>query len=170
MTNPYIIIALLVVWLGSVAGVGAWQNNAGHTAERLTWEKRANVELSTANSKIKALEDAYRLREQMHAVEISSIDTQYTKELQDAKTVTDALIVRARNGDLRLHDPYATANAGCGNTLPEATTSTGQRDGETRSELPKPTTEFLLAEAGRADEVVKQLDACQQVMIEDRSH
>ena len=30
--NPYIIIAILIAWIGSLAAVGHWQNGTGHTA------------------------------------------------------------------------------------------------------------------------------------------
>jgi prophage endopeptidase len=170
MINPYLIIVLLLAWLGSLVGVGYWQHHAGITETTLAYSQRDNNNLSVANSKIKSLEEAYRLAEQVHAANINLISTQYQKELDNANIKTADLVRGARAGTFRLRDPGAKDNDSCGNRAAQTTASTGERDGETRGELSKPFAEFLIAESGRADEIVNQLTACQQVVIEDRAH
>jgi hypothetical protein len=166
--NPYAILAAVLLWGASVGAVGVWQNNAGRTTEKLVYETRANTELSAANSKIKSLEEAYRLREQLHAAEMNAIDTQYRKELEDAKTVTDDLIVRARTGAIRLRDPGVKASHACGDKLPEAATGPGGPDGAGDRGLSADASEFRLALTGRGKRVSKKLASCQKLIAEDR--
>ena len=175
--NPYAIIALLIAWGLSLAGVGWWQRNDGETAERSAWQGRENAELVAANGKIKTLEEGARKAEQDKAAALAAISTDYERKLSDAnkQRAADAAAVRA--GSLRLRDPSSPGLHACGGLATETAAGTGQRDGGAAGEL-SPTTAgvlsaaasgFLLDLVNEADDVARQLAACQRVVIEDRN-
>jgi hypothetical protein len=168
MINPYLIIVLLLAWLGSLVGVGYWQHHAGITETTLAYTQRDNNNLSVANSKIKSLEEAYRLAEQVHAAQISTIADSYEKELKDANDKTVTLITAARAGTIRLRDP-GSSNAACGNSAAKTTASTGERDGARDGGLSADASEFLLGLTGRCNGVSKKLAACQAIVVSDRA-
>lgn len=169
MINPYLIIALLLAWLASVVGVGYWQHSAGVTATTLAYAKRDNADLAAANSKIKALEETYRLAEQLRAAQISNIADTYEKELKNANDKTTALIAAARAGTVRLHDPQAARLPADGSHTAQTITGPGGCDDQAGAELSEPSAEFLLALTGEADDVTRQLGACQAVVRSDRA-
>lgn len=166
--NPYAIIGLLLAWILSLAGVGYWQNEAGHIAEHDTWQTSENGELRTANDRIKTLEEGARKAEQDKAKALDAISTDYERKLSDAnkQRAADAAAVRA--GSLRLRDPSSTGLHACGSLPTEAATGPGQRDGGAAGELSAAASGFLLDLANEADDVARQLAACQRVVIEDR--
>jgi len=168
MLNPYVILALLVAWGLSLVGVGAWQRHDGKVTERAVWQIRENDEIRMANSKIRSLEEGARKAEQDKAIALATISTDYERKLSDAnkQRAADAAAVRA--GSLRLRDPSATGLRACGSIATETATGTSQRDGGTAGELSGAASEFLLDLANEADDVARQLAACQQVVIEDR--
>lgn len=166
--NPYTIIGLLVAWALSLAGVGAWQNTAGHVAERTTWQTRENDQLHTANALIKTLEEGARRTEQAHAEALASISTDYQGRLSNATKQIAADRAAVRNGTLRLRDPGTSGICANTSNVPGLAASTSGRDDGTDGRLSDQTAEFLLTEADRADSIVDQLTACQQVVRADR--
>ena len=166
--NPYLIIGLLIVWIASLAGVGYWQNDAGHVAERTTWQTRENDELRTANDKIKKLEEDHRKAEHDHAAAVAAISTDYERKLSDAnkQRASDAAAVRA--GTLRLRDPNPTGFRACGGIGLQVGTGASGRDGGTSGDLSAAASGFLLELANDADDVARQLAACQAVVVKDR--
>lgn len=167
--NPYTIIALIGAWCLSLAGVGYWQNNAGHVAERTAWQTSENGELRMANDRIKTLEEDARKAEQDKAVALDAISTDYERKLSDANKQRAADIAAVRAGSLRLRDPNPTGLRACGGLATEAAASAGQRDGGAAGELSTAASGFLLDLANEADDVARQLTACQRVVIEDRN-
>jgi len=167
--NPYAIIVALVIWIASLAGVGYWQNGAGHSAERVAWQAKDNVELAAANAKILQMETDARASEQAHAQTQSDISTDYERKLQDAQTQRQKDIAAARSGALRLRDPGASAQQSCGGSAGQDAASASGRDGAAEPGLSGPAAEFLLSEADRADAIVQQLGACQAVILADRA-
>jgi len=167
--NPYLIIGLLIGWLASLAGVGWWQNDAGHVAERTAWQKRENSELRTANDKIRSMQDSARRNEQLHAAALADVSTNYQKELSNAikQRAADVAAVRAGTLRLRYHNPpsiYAI-----GDSPAETGPGAGGCDGPKGAELPQSIVADLLGLAADADDVTRQLTACQRVIIEDRA-
>lgn len=167
--NPYAILALLVAWGLSLAGVGWWQRSDGETVERSAWQGRDNTELVAANGKIKTLEEDARKAEQDKAAALTAISTDYERKLSDAnkQRAADAAAVRA--GSLRLRDPSAPGLHACGGLAAETAAGTGQRDGGAAGDLSAAASGFLLDLANEADDVARQLAACQRVVIEDRA-
>lgn len=164
--NPRIAMAVIGAWLISLAAMGYWQNRAGHIAERGEWQARETSELRMANREIERLNGEARAKERQHAENMSSIATSYEKEMQNEKRKTDVLVADLLAGSLVLHDP-AGQSPGASETG-ATPASTGERDGETGCQLSTAAARFLLEEAGRADAIVEQLTACQQVVVSDR--
>jgi prophage endopeptidase len=168
MTNPYVIIGLIVVWLASCAGVGYWQHQDGVTVTTEKYERRDNLALSKANNRITELEQQYRAEEQAHAVRMSSIADTYEKELKNANDKTTALIAAARTGTFRLRDPQAARLPTLGSHPAQTAAGPGRSDGQAGAELSGTTVEFLISLTGEADDITRQLGACQAVVRSDR--
>lgn len=167
--NPYLIIALLLAWGASLFGVGSWQNKAGHVAERTTWQTRENTELRTANGKIKVLEEGARKAEQDHADALAVISTDYERKLTHANEQRAADVAAVRVGTIRLRDPNPPGLRACGSIAPETGAGTSGRDGRAPGELSEQAAEFLYGFANDADDIVRQLGACQRVVAADRA-
>lgn len=166
--NPWIALGLVLAWVASLAGVGYWQNDAGHTAERVAWQTRDNEELRKANAKIIALNDAARQTEQQNAAKVAAIATDYERKLKDAKTQRDHDIADAYSGAIGLRIPSTSGITAGGSEAATTTAATGQCNGGTATELPRETVANLLALADDADEITNQLAACQEVIRADR--
>lgn len=165
--NPYVIIGLLVAWLLSATGVGWWQNAAGHTAERSTWQGRENKELVDANASIKRLEEEARDTERKHVLALANIDRRYQKELQDAEDQKARDVAAARAGRIVLRIPSPCKGPDGGATSGVASTP-GSGDGQKTAELPREVAANLFALADDANAVVRQLTECQAVILDDR--
>jgi hypothetical protein len=166
--NPYLILAAVLVWLASSAGVGYWQNQAGHAAERGKWQARENEQLTTANAKIMELQEAARAEERAKAQAVAAISEKYEKEKIDAAAQKARDIAAARAGALSLRIPAPSCPGAGGGETGAAPAAAGERDGRAPGELPREVTANLLALADDADEVVQQLSACQAVVRADR--
>ena len=165
--NPYFLLAAAVAWALSLAAVGTWQNDAGHTAERSDWQARENVELRTANVKIAELNNKVRADETAHATRLNTVSTEYQKDLKNAKAQREKDIAAARLGTLSLRFTPAHVDPG-GSGGGETASGASGCDGGTTGELPRPLTADLFQLVGDADEVVHQLQACQGVVRSDR--
>jgi hypothetical protein len=166
--NPYVIIGLGAAWLASLVGIGYWQNEAGHIAERTEWQTRENGELRTANATIKALQEKARKSEHDHAAALATVSTDYERKLGDANKQRAADAAALRAGTLRLRDPSPTGLRSCGSLGAKIGTSPGERDGAQGGELSDAAAGFLLDLASDADDVARQLAACQEVVVKDR--
>jgi len=166
--RPWLILAVAGFWLMSLTIVGFWQNNAGRQDERAVWQVRENEELRLANAKIIELNDTARNTERQHAEQVAGLSARYEKEKADVGKTKDAVIAELRAGHRSLRDPgaasFKTAGSGTGKTDAAAS----QCDGGARSQLSQPTAEFLVTLASEADAIVKQLTACQAVILADR--
>lgn len=166
--NPWAIVGALLLWIATLAGVGYWQNEAGHTAERVIWQGRENKELVDANRRITELNEKYRRREQEHTAALDALSITYEGKLKNANKKTDDLIRAARDGAFRLRDPGAAACQTSGGDLPKTGPGAGQRDGPGDGGLSTVATEFLLRLTGRCNTVRDKLTTCQAIVREDR--
>lgn len=163
---PLLLAAAAVLYIHAY---GHQQFVLGEKAERAAWLARENAQLTKANAKIKALEEKYRQQEQDAADAIAVISTNYQKDLSNVKAEKDRVIAGLRGGTFRLRIPVAARfGAGRGTAAEVAAPACG-RDGEARTELPIEASEFLVGLTSEADEVVKQLGACQAVINADRT-
>jgi hypothetical protein len=165
--NPWAILGLGAAWAVTLGVAGAWQNHAGHVAERVDWQRRDNAELRTANVRIQELEGQRRAEEERHALELDSIAMKHEKEISDAATQKTSDVAAARAGALSLRIP-TTCESPARDAGGEAAAGAGVGDGGATAELPREITADLYALADDADAIVLQLNACQAVVRSDR--
>lgn len=166
--NPYFLLAIVVAFVVSNIGMYVMGKSDGRTDERAAWMERELVQREAYAKKERELQDAYRKKEQESARDMAAVSAAYQRELNHANAAKDRALADLRAGRLRLRDPGARSQPPCGSGLPEAGAGAAGRDGEARGELSGATAEFLVALAGEADQVARQLAACQAVVIEDR--
>ncbi len=166
--NPWIIVGFLVALIAVGAGGYLKGEHDGTTAEKAVWQKRDNDELRTANARILELEEQARSEERRHAEELAAISAGFEKEKANAAIQKDRDVAAARAGalSLRIHSPCKDPGGSEGSA---ASAPASERDGAATIELPREVTANLFALADDADEVVKQLTACQAVIKADRA-
>jgi Fe-S cluster biogenesis protein NfuA len=165
--NPWLLLGVALAWIASLVWVGSWQNEAGHTAERVSWQTKENAELVAANTKIQRLNAEARATEQAHQTNLADIGAQHEKDKADAEARRIRDVDDARSGALKLRVAGACKGAGSSGTT-QAPAAAGQRDEATTAELPGEVAANLFALADDADEQARQLTACQAVIVEDR--
>lgn len=172
---PYRILAVVLLWLGSLAAVGIWQHHAGAMGERVTWQAKEVTEQATAAAQFKALYDAARKAEQDNAAKMAALAAAYERKLTDANKQRAADIAAVRAGIIRLRDPGAAVPT-CPSATAQAGSAAGGSDGVQGGGLSAApagllsgqTSEWLIDFAADADEITRQLAACQQVIVRDR--
>lgn len=159
----------------------SWASTAG--VDKGKAEIRAEFSVRDAAALAEAHAEKDRAIRDKEAAERKSLEavtaasTNYQKGLTDGKKTVDAAVARARAG-FRLRDPGRTAGpAECpaDRGAPAGAAPAG-RDGAAGTELPgtasvvlsAEASEFLIRLAGEADDVVRQLNACQGVIMADR--
>lgn len=165
----YVALGCVILWLGSLVAIGAWQNDAGRQSERLVWQQRDNQELVAANAAIQKGNAEARATEHRHAAELADIAGKYEEIRQNAKAQKDQDLAAARAGALRLRyatSPAQTADLGAASSV---ASTPGGGNGAASGDLPPEITANLFALADDADEIVHQLSACQDVVRQDRS-
>lgn len=168
MINPWIILGVLIAWIGSLVSVGYWQNGVGEESERVIWQGKENKEIKDANAKILELTYTARDKENKHNVALNDVSKTYQEKLTNVDIEKDKFIAGVRNGTIVLRQPATRSEKAGGSIGSETIASASGRDGEARAELYDTTSEFLLSESARADKIVEQLNACQAVVLEDR--
>ena len=168
LSNPWLILGVVLVWLASLVGVGTWQRSDGATTERAKWVERENAELVAANAKIIELNAAARAQEARHAASLAVISTGHQQEIKNAQAQAIADRAAVRAGGLRLYDVAAPGLRACGSLPSPPGATAGGRDGRAAGELSGEATQFLFDLANDADAVARQLAACQRVVRADR--
>ena len=170
IANPYVILALLVAWLASTAGVGYWQRHDGAAQVMVACQRTQAAESARATVAIQAAQAAARASEQKYAAGLATISTTYQEALTHAQTQHTADLAAIRSGALRLRVQYPAAASvlpGDGSASTTAATA-GGRDGSQGSDLPGAVAVDLLTLADDADNIARQLAACQAVIVQDR--
>ncbi|HEX7116256.1 MAG TPA: lysis system i-spanin subunit Rz [Steroidobacter sp.] len=154
-------------WLWSAVDKAGYER--GVSEERAKWVARESEELAAANALIEKLQREARAAEQAHAKELAAISKRYQENLRNVEKARDAHIAALRAGALRLRDPEAPAcESACGGGVSEASAAAGGRNGPAGGELSAEASEFLLRLTAEADEVARQLQACQEIIRSDR--
>ncbi len=123
------------------------------------WQESEQKAIVASRAQAKETEDAHR-------AELAAQAKRYEKEKADDKLKHANDITAVRSGAIKLRDAAATC-ASAGNDA-KAANATGSGDGGKGAELSGAASEFLLSLANEADDIVKQLSACQQVILSDR--
>lgn len=163
-------VLLLAAVVAAIYAYGQQQFGLGEKAERSAWLERENTALTRANTRIKELEDLARAKERQHAQDMAAASAQYQEDLKHEKAAKDRAVADLRSGALRLRIPVACPEGAGGSGATAPGPGAGRRDGETRAELSVPAAEFLVGLASEADEVVRQLAACQRVIEKDSQY
>jgi hypothetical protein len=130
------------------------------------WQGKANKELADVNTKYAELQTKYREKERQFAVDQAAIAEKYRKEREDNDRKKNAVIAGLRSRAIVLRDPGSAQS--CGSSPGEATAPAPGSDGKAGTELSPELAQFLVGEADRADGIVKQLAACQEIVESDR--
>lgn len=164
---------LAIEALAAVAiAIAAFLYGSSVTADRLNAIHEARVQaVNMANAQAHAaLVEEMRENERQHADSMAALDAKYTKELTHEKAEADRIIADLRTDAVRVRDEFTCADGAAQGGEGKTGTSTGLGDDRKAGGLQKPHVEFLLSEAGRADEAVKQLQACQAIVRQDRNN
>ncbi|OBU85503.1 lysis system i-spanin subunit Rz [Chromobacterium subtsugae] len=137
----------------------------------LGWEMRAVlaqrdaavVRASQAQQQAVATQAA-RMHERQVAADDAATAAAYEKDLEDGKLELQAALAR-HAAALRLHQQQPAAGRG---DLPAAAASAGQRDGAAPADFSAAHGDDALRLAAEADDVVRQLSACQALIRSDR--
>ena len=164
-------VAVVLIILVITALFGRGQFEHGRRTERAEWLARDNVALKQANTRIQQLEEQGRVKERQHAQDMAVAEADYQEGLKHERAAKDRVIADLRSGALRLRVAVTEANNtdnNSGNAAATLGTGTAGGDGAARAELSDAAAEFLVGLAGEADEVTRQLSACQAVVVADR--
>lgn len=115
---------------------------------------KAAVIIATAKA-----ETAARESERKQAAAILAATDKLTKENDHARETVAALTADLRSGALKLRERFT-----CPARVPGAAASPGVGDEAAAGGLSGEDAEFLVSEASRADEVARQLTACQAII------
>ena len=165
--NLWAILGGVLIVLALLVGVGRWQNEAGHVAERTAWQERENKELVAANAEILRLHDDVVEQEKRHLVALDVIAIDHQKEIAKNENQKQRDVADARSGalGLRFHATCPRTDTGQGS---EAGTATSIGDGRTEVELSPETVDALYQIVNDADRNTDQLREAQAVIREDR--
>lgn len=158
--------------LGIIAVIGLMAITSGVTwrvASRYTesgWQAREATINAAAAAKIKAATDRVLDIQRAAGIQLAAVDSHYQDKLQEK----DNALANARR-DARTRGMFV--NATCPPSGRDAgsgiTAGSGVSDGPARVRLSDEDAEFLISEASRADKVVEQLVAAQEVIRQDRA-
>lgn len=140
------------VWAGVVIAIVIWLfGNARY--DRGYETAKAEYQLILDKQKAEAQKQKEVLQEVMDREALSLIEKMEKGYAERDKTIADL-----RSGNVRLRQRFKCP------TTPASTTTRG--DGEAGGGLSENDAEFLIREASRADEVVRRLTACQNILEE----
>jgi prophage endopeptidase len=159
----YLVAAIVGLVALGAAGYKGYGLGADHV--RAEYADRYLAAVTEAAALTQATQEKYRAQEQAHSQAVAQIATDYQGRLTDAQAKTALALNSIRSGSVRLRDPGAKA---CSDPAPGTAATASRSDGDSASGLSDQLATFLVSEAARADQVVLQLSACQQVVISDR--
>ena len=159
---PYLVAIGLV--LGAL--YGAYSH--GVSTERATWQARMNAALAEAMSQTADLEREAREAEQASAQAMQTIDNAYQQGRADAENDYNRTMAERDSGAIRLHDRFTCTDTSAAGGVPKTSASTGRSDAASTGGLQREDEAFLIQFAKRADDAVRQLQACQAIVRKDR--
>lgn len=167
VANPWFLLGVGIAWLGSVVGAAGWYADVRVTAVRAEVVMQKNVELVATNRLLVEANARNKALEVQHAITQAKIGADYESKIEDLNVQHAADVAAVRSGRDRMRDPGARPQA-CPGVVPDAAAGPGGRDVQAPGELSPRASEFLLGLTRRADAVVEQLWACQQLVQSDR--
>jgi prophage endopeptidase len=163
----YLAMALAAAALAAVCYLTG--RSDGRALERSEWTEQQNSDLRTANQALDAAHTRNRQVEQEKAEALSKVSAGYQKGLKDGESKKSAALDDLQSGALRLRVNLAGCEA-IGSATAKAAAGSVRRDGGAATGfLGQADSAFLVAEANRADDIARQLTACQAVVRADRT-
>lgn len=160
--NPWVILAILAIWLGTLAGAYVYGDHVGTVTDKAAWQGKQIEELKTAKAEIERLNTAARAKEAAQATQLAVNGADYEKRLQDAEAQRLSDVAAARSGRIVLRIPGVCASSRSAAPKDPAPASVG--NGSADGQLPGEITSDLLELAHDADRNTEQLTACQAVV------
>lgn len=117
-------------------------------------------------TQLKAQADAALERERAVNVKLVELEASYLDKQKEIQDNANHTINEYRASNLSLRDSLKSKQ--CPAVLSNVVSTTSSGDAETTGGLLDTDVEFLIRQAARADEVTKQLEAAQQLLIQDR--
>lgn len=161
MAKIIAVLALLAALIGATIYAYHWAYDKGAEAEKLTWVTAQNKALTDAQSALAATNSKLQSLQAAYNTTVTDNSAAYQKGLKDGQTKKTAAIASVNDGSLVLRDKYAASCPESKADPVQTNAAPGGRDAETRPGLSRETSEFLVGLTSEADEVVKQLSACQ---------
>lgn len=163
MPNPWVIIGMLVLVISSYF----YGHDQGGKEMLAAW----NAEKAEANAQatlvLNAERDKAAAKERQQAANFRVAEARLLRETKKVQDEKAALMSTARTDGLFIDIDAAACSDGSG-SMPSATGGAGNSDGRTRAKLPEQVAEGLIGIAADADEVVVQLQTCQQILKAER--
>lgn len=168
ITTPWWLRALPYVAGATIVTCGLiFADMHGHSVEREHWQRVIAQNDADNAREIANREAAARREEQGKAETLRAIDKQTLQDKQNEIDSRDRTIADLHAGTVRLRDRFTCA-AASDQRVPSAAATTGQRDAASAGGLQEEDGVFLVSESSRADQVARQLQACQAVVRADR--
>ena len=140
------------------------QAEAKCTAQIQKIELKQQGDLITAQGKV-------REAEQKAAWKVSEIESKLHEQNTKASADQAKLLNDVRSGTVSLRDRFTCPNTtDSGNSVPTVTASASIDNATEKRGLQREDAEFLVQLAGQADEVTRQLSACQAMLVQERSN
>lgn len=160
MPNPYVIVGALVL----VICAYFYGHHTGVAVTKADWEAEKAVAAAEAAKILKAEQDKVTEYEHLLANTQNRVEKVYVDKIRTVEVVRDKLIDTARTDGLFI-------DAACpdhSNPVPSAAASTSSDHGGTKARLSGEAAEALIAIAADADEITHQLNACQEILRNER--
>ena len=149
MTNPWILLGLVIFWLASMAV--AFHGGGVYTESG--WQKReAQINADTA-LKIESANKAVREEEHAKAKRLNEISGKLQGKLKEKDHALEIALNSIRTGERKLSIPIAACPAAGGNAESGTAAYSGGRTSSARAEISMEATQFLTGEASRADKI-----------------
>lgn len=161
MPNPWIIIGALAM----VIAAYFYGHSQGEAVVQAQWQAEKAEANAQAALAIKKAQDAAIATERRQAEQFRNTEAKLIAENRKVQDEKDSLLAAARGNGLRLPSAKSADNrAG----VSEVASSSSNDQPETVCYIPEELVRKLADEAERADKIVNQLSACQQILEDER--
>jgi len=162
--SPWVIIGMLVLAISAYF----YGHDQGGKQVLAQW----NAEKAEANAQAAKVLDGERAKaaakERAQAANFRVAEARLLRETKKVQDEKAALMATARTDGLFINvEPTACSDSG--SPVSSAASGSGDSDGRTRARLPDSVATGLIQLAADADEVVVQLQTCQQILKAERS-
>ena len=160
MPNPYVIVGALVLIISSYF----YGHHTGVAVTKADWEAEKAVAAIEAGKALDKANKEVRELEHLLANTQNRVEKVYVDKVRTVEVVRDKLIDTARTDGLFI-------DAACpdrSNPVPSAAPSPGSDHGGAKARLSGEAAEALIAIAADADEITHQLNACQEILRNER--